>query len=187
MEEKSVDFNKLNFSHTDLESIFQQRLSYQKAFKEINRSIPTMSSSPNGEKYANVILLLESRGSLAEFDELVDLIRSIYDSEMRRLKLSSSSFGEDDSWIHWDLAKQLYFFLSKDRSTTNNHYRIADPLNDETLRAEIISRHIGWEFWRSGGCEPWISKSEVRRLLEQGEKQPPSWALAQLGALIRSS
>ena len=187
MEEKSVDFRNLTFGQTNLEWIFQQHFSYQKAFTQLKSPTPTLSSSPSGEKYAKVILYLESKGLLPQFDNVVGLIRLIYDGEMRRLKLLSSPFGEDNSWINWDLAKQLYFFLSKDRSATNNHYRIADPLSDEGLRNEIISRHIGWEFANLGGCEPWISNLEVRRLVGQGEKQLPSWVLTKLGSLIRST
>jgi hypothetical protein len=187
MEEKSVGFRTLTFGQAKLEWIFQQRFSYQKAFTQLNRPVPILSSSPSGEKYAKVILYLESKGLLPQFDDVVGLIRSIYDGEMRRLKLPSSPFGEDNSWINWDLAKQIYFFLSKDRSATNNHYRIADPLSDESKRDEIISRHIGWEFWTLGGCEPWISNPKVRSLVEPSEKQPAAWALAELGALIRSS
>ena len=187
MEEKSVDFNNLNFSHTDLERVFQQRFSYQKVFMQVNSPVPTLNSSPSGEKYAKVISYLGSKGLLPQFDDVVDLIRSIYDSEMRRINFSSSSFGNDNSWINWDLSKQLYFFLSTDCAGTNSHYTIADPLSDQSKCDGIISRHIGWEFWQLVGCEPWISNLEVRDLVGQGEKSLPSWVLAKLGSLIRAT
>jgi len=187
MEEKSIDFAKINPGYAELELIHLQRMSYQKAFTELSYDIPSMSSPSSGENYAKVIYYLESKGELPKFDEVAIWIRSKYDDEMKRLNLVSSPFGNDDSWINWDLAKQLYFFFSTDRSGTSNHYRIANPLSDKALRDEIISRHIGWEFWMSGGCEPWKSNPDVFRLLGQREKPPASWALAQLGSLIRSS
>ena len=63
------------------------------------------------------------------------------------------------------MAKQAYFFLSTDRSGTNAHYRIADPLSDELIRDEIVSRHVGWEFSKAPFVEPWASNSEILHLL----------------------
>src|SRR5258708_23633898 len=157
MEEQSVDFVEWKPGQDKLELIYKQRLSYQKAYRELGKTAPTMQTSTNGEQYAKVILFVELEGLISKFDETVIKLRATFNSEIKRLNLISSSFGNDDTWIHWDLAKQLYSFLRNDRSETNRHYRIADPLSDDTLCDEIISRRIGWEFWYSGGREPWIS------------------------------
>lgn len=183
--EKSVDFNDLNSDFTTLEKIYQKRLSYQKVYTDLNMPVPLMASSSNTERYAKVILYIQSEGLLSKFDEVVKALRINYDDEVNRLSLISSPFGHDDSWIQWDLAKQLYFFLSVDRSGTNDHYRVANPLVDEALRNEIISRHIGWEFWYSGGYEPWTNQPEIQNILGRRDKSPASWVLPNLGLLIR--
>ncbi len=192
MREQSVDFADFNRGPEDLERVYERRLSYKVAFAEYQKQVAPMSSIPSGARYAKVIIYLGQNDLLHRFDDVVAHLRSIYNTEMHRVGLSSSPFGKDDSWIHWDLAKQAYFFLSRDRSMTSRHYRIADPLRDERLQDAIVSRHIGWELWNARDREPWTSKPEVRHLLGPEcessvlKGQPASWALAKLGALIRS-
>lgn len=177
----------------DLEHIYDERLSYRAVFRQKGAAIPGMSATPSGERYAKVILLVERDNRITEFDQVVRRLRATYDHEMKRLGLNSSPWGNDNSWIAWDVAKQLYYLFTRDQSTNNVRYRLADPLTDEQICDEIVCRHIGWEFCDSGIREPWASHADVRRLLGPECKSsvhqdlPASWALARLGAIIRSS
>jgi hypothetical protein len=193
MKDNLTDFSEWSAKRDDLERVYDERLSYRAVFAEQGTSVPDMTATASGERYAKVILYIEKNNLLGRFNQIVHELRVTYDNEMRRLRLNPSPWGKDDSWICWDLAKQTYYFLNKDPSGVDNQYRVADPLSDEQVRDEIVSRHIGWEFWFSGGGEPWASNPEARRLLgpecENSAKngQPASWALARLGAIIRSS
>jgi len=190
MKEKSVDFAGLDVAPAEVERVYRQRLAYQAAYAKEGRTAPP--ASENGITYARVLIFLASNDLLVRFDEAVAWVRRRYNQEMTRLHFRSSHFGDDDSWICWDLAKQLYFFLGTDRSGTSSQYRIANPLVDELLREEIISRHIGWEFWLSVQFHPGMKSADVLHLLgskcanSRGDGQPASWALAKLGAVLRS-
>ena len=104
--------------------------------------------------------------------------------------MRSSPYGNDDSWIQWDLAKQLYYFLSVDGPVSSEKYRIANPLVDEQLQEEIVSRHIGWEYWFPENYNRQFDCPELRRLLACGntvnDGQPASWALTQIGVFLRT-
>lgn len=188
MRENSVDFADLDAVPGEVERIYYQRLSYQAAYTKIGK--PTPSPSRSGTRYAKVLLYLASNDLRSKFDEAVAQLRNAYDQEMTRLPFPSSPFGDDDSWINWDLAKQLYFFFGTDRSETSAQYRLANPLVDERLRDEIVSRHIGWEFWLSHNSRPRPTSADIQDLLgcanSKGDGQPASWALAKLGAILRS-
>ena len=185
----SVDFASLNAAPEEVERVYYERLAYRKAKAETGEKVGRPSAS--GTNYATVIVHLASSNSLARFDQLVAELRHRYDDEMRRLGQQSSVYGNDDSWINWDLAKQLYLFLGARPPWPITRYRIADPLVDEQIREEIVSRHIGWEFV-AGGWDPWVNRADLRFLLgpecESSKRKgwPASWALAKLGAIVRA-
>lgn len=192
MNNKAVPYSEWAPSREDVERVYNERLSYRAVFTQKGEDVPSLSAAPSGERYAKVILLLERDNLVAEFDQVVGRLRSTFDHEMKRLGLNSSPWGNDNSWIAWDVAKQLYYLFNRDQSPKNVRYRLADPLTDEPICDEIVSRHIGWEFWASGIDEPWASDAEVCLLLgpecksSVHQDQPASWALARLGAIIRS-
>jgi hypothetical protein len=190
LRENSVNFDALEAAPAELERVYRERLSYHAVYAK--RGEPTPSPKPSGNRYAKVILYLASNGVLAKFDEAVAQVRRTYDQEMARLRFQSSDWGNDDSWINWDLAKQLYFFAGVKRPETGHRYRIADPLADERLRDEIVSRQIGWEACGSGDYGPWATNPDVTELFapEYGSSskkgQRASWVLAKLGVIRRS-
>src|SRR5262245_36807693 len=136
LKEQSINFETLKFDDEELERMYQERLSYPTVLKQVQ------TKPKNWKRYAQVLVLLDSSDGLSNFDKVVGSLRPKFDDAMNHpdLQLVSSDWGKDDSWIQWDVAKQLYFFLSTDRSDTNPHYRIANPLIDEQVREEIVSR-----------------------------------------------
>jgi len=193
MKDTLLNYSEWTPKREELERIYDARLSYRAVFMQKGEDIPGMSATPSAERYAKVILLLERENRINEFDQVVGRLRSTYDHEMKRLGLNSSPCGKDNSWISWDVAKQLYYLFNGDQPANNIRYRIADPLRDKRICDEIACRHIGWELWVSGIPEPWAHHAEVRSLLgpecessvHQGH--PASWALARVGAIVRSS
>ncbi|MCK4791644.1 MAG: hypothetical protein KAV87_48380 [Desulfobacteraceae bacterium] len=191
MQPKSTDFTSLFVDGNAVDDMYVSRLSYAKAFRELRREIPR--PTPSGLRYAKALLFAESLGLAASMETLVATLRSSYDSEMMRAHLDSSAFGQDDSWIWWDIAKQIYFFVSIDRGGTSDRYVIENPLTSKRLQEQIVARHMGWELWYSTDRGKWGRKPEIKRLLgaaghnTAGDGQPASWALEEIGARIRAS
>jgi hypothetical protein len=186
MEKGPIDFKTVVFDDEDIGGIFGERLSYAKARAEAKQPLPDME--PNVVPYAKTILLALRVGLGPRLHERITQIRAKFDAEMRRLGVVSGPNGQDDSWIWWDLAKQLFFFLSKDRTGTSVRYRIANPLVDDEICDEIVSRMVGFElYWAPG----YSFRSEADFLLGpdgRSSKKPDqraSWALTALGELAR--
>jgi hypothetical protein len=200
MDPRFAGFPDSNPDEEELNRVYNEWLSYRKAWSELGGR-PNEDRPDSWEWYARVILYLETESLLDEFHDVVAKLRSTYDAEMKRIGLRSSAFGNDDSWIHWDVAKQIYLSLNPERAAAWPRYRVANPLVDRPIRDEIVSRHVGWEFWFPGKPalgdanatlpEPWSRDSEISCLLKFGSSkhsnQPASWALAEIGKRLRRS
>jgi len=201
MERHSVRISDLAATRVELEKIYLEYFAYPSARERRGETVPGLSESKSkhAEGYCRVILHLSRRGERDRFDEVVQRSRERFASEMRRLKLPVSDWGRDGSWASWDLAKQLYFFLDVD-AKADSRYRIAsfeltNPLTDGLLLEEIVSRHVGWEVELLAlQLALHIGEPRIEELLEGADyassQSPPlraSWALAELGGLIRAS
>lgn len=193
METKTVNFDVWPCREQDWRNIYYKRLSYRKACPE--RKTGDLDNRLNDPKYSDtryskVLLYMGSIGLLNNLDRVNNNLRARYDEEICRLEMRSSPYGNDDSWIQWDLAKQLYYFLSIDSPTLNDHYRIANPLVDERLQEEIVLRHIGWECWLPENNNWQIDQPDLSHLLQCRssvyDDQLASWALVEIGRFLKA-
>ena len=191
MKENSVNFAALTPSKEELELFYRKYFSYPYARAQLNLRQSEFKMNTSTATHAKVLFFLESIGQLPIVEKLAAKLRATYNNEVMRLGINSTPWGKDDTWIYWDIAKQLYYYLNIDRSEISIHYRIANPLEDKILKEEIVSRHIGWEYLSLSESNPWANNLEVQRLLQcmstVKEGEPSSWALTQIGAIMRST
>lgn len=198
MKSKSINCNDITFSNEEKEDIHSERFSYG----SISPYNPNTPWEVSHERYGKMIKFLSDKNLLNTYDLIVIEIRKLYSSEVNRLNIQFSKVGESNSWIEWDVLKQLYFFLCSESPDYNDKYRIANPLEDKLIRQEIVNRHIGWEYWhkKNNGIETrWDKDGKVNEVLNNSKyrssfpfpeemkrgTEVSSWGLELLGRRIR--
>lgn len=188
-----VNFAALMIPEDRLLSIYEERLAYRVAYDQLGLPLPKIS--PAAYRYARVIAWLEETELLSQFEAYKETIRIIFNAEAERIKLDLREFAQDDTWINWDMAKQLFCCFSNEIPFPTERYRLANPFQDPMIRDEIISRHVGWEIYQYNYTGSWSYDERVASLLtshqfisSEGEKYgPASWALAEIGQIARQS
>jgi len=194
IESKEID----NLSEED---VIKKYFSYNDILQKDESEI---SIYPNQRKYVEAF---KQAASSENFESLVGSIRKKIDETTRKLGLEQSQWGESQSWIYWDIAKQKYFDSHKDEA--DPRYDIGDPLEDEKLQQQISDRHLGWEVYGQtaeyvDGQRRFANKNFLNRLNKDDEtfekvitllkKEPKpenqtlsSYDLAKLGEYIREN
>jgi len=125
---------KPNESSDKYNSIIE-KLSYSHE-ENIHLKIPE-----NKEKYAKAL-----EGYDLEWiqDNVVTLIRENFDDMVNKSSLQPdiSSNWEQDTWIWWDIGKQLYYNENPEES---QWYILGNPLDNKYIQEEIAYRMFGWE------------------------------------------
>lgn len=198
MENKKISCSSITLSNQEKESIYNERFSYDGKIKYDPNSPWAISQ----EKYGSIIKCLKQKNLLKSYNVIKKEIRELYSSELSRLKIEFSEWGESDSWIEWDICKQLYCFLNFKDFYNNKKYRIANPIDDNLIRQEITNRHIGWEYWlkkQYGTITRWDNNAIVKEILNDKKyrssfnfpsetstgNEISSWGLELLGRKIR--
>ncbi len=114
-----------------------------------------------------------------------------------KLNLGNQNYSlTSKSWAYWDIAKQFYLFTHSSESSPT--YRLANPMEDLQVRAEIIDRMLGWDIFgkRETLLNNWLSTarnlkpegaSEIFKTLSSGKKVLSSAELSHLGKLVLDS
>lgn len=188
MKRESVNFDTLILSKLEEMKICQAKFSYGGV-----SPIPTVPNKweKSFENYAKCFKYLVQNGHEIEYDKIVQKIRDNYTNQLIAIGFQSSNWGLNNSWIEWDILKQLYFFLTDNQTVISSNYRIENPLLDGQLQTEIMYRHIGWEYWylqQIGGVTKWNSNFKVQEILNNPKykssfdyTQISSWGLILLG------
>lgn len=194
MKANSINFNEIILAVDELEEIYYDRFAYG-----LKYPIPA-NWQKSIEQYCKVIRYLKNEAEIAAFEALTIQLLNRFKVETQRIELPISQWGEKDSWVQWDIAKQLYFFLTEDQTIQSPKYRIANPLEDKPLQQEIIDRHIAWEFaflHSQGVLVQGTEDAEITKILagvefkstfdfpENYPVQISAWGLALLGKLLR--
>lgn len=176
-------------------------LSYQDTVPEGKREDEFQGTLnlPSAHTYARALLdLFSSHGEKAVI-ERARLIVSECGEVLAALGMEPSCWGRSISFAAWDMAKQHYFYTHQTQATEK--YPPRDPMTDETLRAEIVNRHVGWEVYSAFSAGsfthediehrvPPRSRTQVVELLQTPPKPEnnslSSWQLSLLGAFLRS-
>ncbi|MDA3840680.1 MAG: hypothetical protein PF572_06380 [Patescibacteria group bacterium] len=153
-------------------------------------------SYPNIRKYAKSLKELAENKELAK---ALEKIRREYDVAMAGINLDSSTIGNSQSWIYWDLAKQHYYNTHKDE--TDPKYLIDDPVENIELQNQIADRHLGWEVYDAVNSKK-VNINELNHIIGSPlyeeidallSKSPnelktiSSFDLSKIGSLIRKS
>lgn len=136
-------YQYISLSDQEKEHIYNERFSY-------GGKVPYSTNTPwdeSQERYSKIVKLVQQNGLVNSYNSLVEKLRGLYSKEVKRLGVTFSEWGDSDTWIEWDICKQLYFYLNPDGINLSPNYRIANPLEDKQLQQEIVNRHIGWEYW----------------------------------------
>ena len=180
------------------EEVRQEYFGYQDAdLPEEQKAAMREYSKKNesSKKYAEALTAMIQRYGLDAIKEKSQEARTECQRMLSALGVSSSPFGNSQTWSMWDLAKQYYFTLHPDQN--DSRYSIANPMESPEKFEEIILRHVGWEFYGFPGQMNVIEKitdSNIKiKLLDYLIKEPKenntlsSKELAELGALLKKA
>lgn len=125
-------------------------------------------------------------------------IRNSYQKAMELIGIPSSIYGNSETWIDWDLAKQAY--LAKNPEKSNSNYKLGNPLEDDQseVRESIVNRHVGWEVLGFTKHDPSFINSldknkssyqKIVSLINEGvqSNKLSSYKLAELGKLLKEN
>jgi hypothetical protein len=171
------------------EEIFKKFFSYNDVLKKEEGEIQLPA---NGTKYIGSLRGLSKN---KDFPRVVAKIRKDFDKAMKRLSLDPSIYGESQTWIYWDMAKQDFFNNNKDEA--DSKYEIDNPMKSENIQGQIANRHLGWEVY--GRREELLdnlnkdddSYGKILELLDKEAKEEnstlSSYDLALLGGYVKEN
>ncbi len=153
------------------------------------------------ENYKNYA---ESYKSLLEENqpELIKIkkgLRSKFNNTLKAAGIEPSQYGQSETWMNWDLAKQRYFAKHPKKSTSD--YELADPFEknvdkQEKLLASISNRMVGWEILQNPTSKfvKDLDSKKDKAILDliakkkdvDGQITLPSHELSKLGALVKA-
>ena len=165
--------------------------------EEKKRIKENIHKSKSALRYAKIIWKLEKEGKKEELEAVAQKIYGDTLTDLYRYEIGISPYSISQSWVFWDIAKQLYY-LENPNETDRKKYRLANPLTDEEKQTEILDRHIGWEIFSkmtTGELDKFLNKFQEpiyrKRFVEFMIKKPnssktlPSYELTELGKNIR--
>lgn len=185
IEEKEIDRIILeNFSYRDSPTLDEEEKE-QIAKKSLKSS--------SARKYAKVLYDLEKEDKFEIYEMLG---RKLFGKTLTLLQdfdIEPLPYSMSQSWVMWDIAKQLYFI--KNPIYSSNKYSIEDPLESQEKQDEIVNRHIGWVIYRemlTGKIDNLLAKVQsstyAKRIIDYMISKPeankdslPSYKLADLG------
>jgi hypothetical protein len=183
------------------ETIRDRYLSYQDAMPDAGDRAQLLEEArkmPQALLYARGILTLLEKHGLAEVKGLARIMVEEMKSELSRLGVPVSPFGESISWAMWDIGKQEHFVLHPEEN--KSPYTVGSVFASSKKYIEVVNRHIGWEVYRAFKLKTVDfaevfsritpeNVAEVNELLLKPAKNNvgtlPSYDLARLGALVR--
>ncbi len=135
-----------------VEEIITKYLSYQDADlsnEDKKSSLKASLALPSAQKYAKVLQRLDD-SSMRQVIELAVSLEKECSKYLAILGVTPSPYAQSRTWAIWDIAKQMYM-MDHPEQTDVTRYNIGNPLQDGTIRFDILDRHLGWElensFW----------------------------------------
>lgn len=118
----------------------------------------------SARKYAEAL----AGRSIEDVNATANKLRSAFDTAAGAIGLEPGRNSKSESWAIWDIGKQLH--LAENPSSSNEKYRLGDPLSDANVQTDIVDRMLGYELSQG------VDKS--------GHKLP-SWRLTEIGRKAR--
>jgi hypothetical protein len=110
--------------------------------------------------------LLRTKWGKDILNSKVSEIRKTYQELLNKLNINDSAYWKQDTWIYWDIAKQLH--LSKNPSKSDpSKYSLWNPLTDNKISQDIIDRHLWWEIAQ----KEWIKLQSSHEFTKLGRER----------------
>lgn len=150
-EEKSfIKKTNLEIPFEEIKKVIIENFCYQDSEQltneEKNEIIDKCVKSNSSQKYAKIIYKLIQKN---EFEKYQFLSRKIFANtiqKMDELGIEASNYSLSQSWVMWDIIKQLYYL--ENPKLSNSNYLIINPLESNEKQMEIMQRHIGWIIYK---------------------------------------
>ena len=143
--EREIDFENYEISQEDFARIYADYLGYRTARGSLFE-VPDRNDRNSGMNYAKVIdcLIKYKPHEYRRFRAIVQFLFRNFRVECQRMGITYGDYGNDHSWVGWDVAKQLFFYMGRNVRRQRG-YLIANPLVNRRLQRQIVNRHLGWE------------------------------------------